>query len=78
MHFAGKVVVVLFVRFSLARKIFKAAHRLNAQKKIIWVGTDTWSGRTFDDDDIHEVVQGSITVQPLARKLAGFDEYFTG
>ncbi|KAJ8321080.1 hypothetical protein KUTeg_002667 [Tegillarca granosa] len=71
-------VVVEILRFSLAKRIFKATYRLNAQKKIIWVGTDSWSGRKFDDNNIHQVVEGSITVQPLARKLAGFDEYFTG
>ncbi|XP_021346802.1 metabotropic glutamate receptor 6-like [Mizuhopecten yessoensis] len=72
----GKVVVILITHYGLAKSLFQAVDRKSLGDKVRWIGVDAWAGRQFDET-IQQVVSGAIAVQPLARKLKGFDEYFT-
>ncbi|XP_060069322.1 metabotropic glutamate receptor 6-like isoform X2 [Ylistrum balloti] len=72
----GKVVVILITHYGLAKALFQAVDRKSLGGTVRWIGVDAWAGRQFDED-IQKVVGGAIAVQPLARKLEGFDEYFT-
>ncbi|XP_038077741.1 metabotropic glutamate receptor 3-like [Patiria miniata] len=71
------VVVVLFVDIELARKIFRAARRVGAQRRFIWIGSDGWGN--YGEAAIigfEEATVGAFTLSPLSRRLDDFDEYF--
>ncbi|XP_014681855.1 PREDICTED: metabotropic glutamate receptor 3-like [Priapulus caudatus] len=68
-------VVVAFVDMQQARRLMAAAHRVRAN--FTWIGSDGWSSRTSVVDGLESTVDGAITVQPLARTLPGFANYFT-
>ena len=70
-------VAILWADFPRARELFLAADRLN-KTDMLWVGSDGWSGRDLPVQDLSHVVRNAITLQPLARKLGGFDSYFAG
>lgn len=72
----GKVVVILITHYGLAKALFEAVDRKSLADTVHWIGVDAWAGRQFDES-IQKVVGGAIAVQPLARKLEGFDGYFT-
>ncbi|XP_033763622.1 metabotropic glutamate receptor 7-like isoform X2 [Pecten maximus] len=72
----GKVVVILITHYGLAKALFQAVDRKSLVDTVRWIGVDAWAGRQFDET-IQKVVGGAIAVQPLARKLEGFDDYFT-
>lgn len=41
-----------------------------------WIGSDGWSARTLVSDGNEAIVEGTLSVQPRANKVKGFDEYF--
>uniref|UniRef100_T1IJD5 G-protein coupled receptors family 3 profile domain-containing protein n=1 Tax=Strigamia maritima TaxID=126957 RepID=T1IJD5_STRMM len=70
-------VVVVFTDKRTAHNLMSAAKRLNVVGRFVWIGTDGWSGRASVTHDVEEVIEGAITVQPMAGIINGFDEYFT-
>ncbi|UYV82324.1 hypothetical protein LAZ67_21001715 [Cordylochernes scorpioides] len=46
-------------------------------RRFVWIGSDAWGGRSNVVHRLELVVEGAISVSPLVRPLAGFDEYFT-
>ncbi|KAI1309456.1 Metabotropic glutamate receptor 4 [Halotydeus destructor] len=54
-----------------------AAHRRNATRRFVWIGSDAWSGRESVASGHEEVVEGAITVSPLVREMKGFTDHFT-
>ena len=53
-----------------------AVKRLNQTRQFSWIGSDGWSARNLVSEGNEEVVEGTISVQPLANPVEGFDEYF--
>lgn len=53
-----------------------AAKRRNAFNRFVWIGSEAWGGRKYVVEGHEKVVEGAITVSPLLRPLAGFDEQF--
>ncbi|KAK2583346.1 hypothetical protein KPH14_009344 [Odynerus spinipes] len=79
-------VVILFAEKSTTLRVLEAAERLGVGTRFLWIGSDSWSNsnhRDFVDVDYSpkdqemSVLEGALVVQPLSRKLSGFDEYFT-
>ena len=43
-------VVVLFVHLEMAQNVFSAATRMNAQRRFIWIGSDSWAN--YDEEAV--------------------------
>lgn len=54
----------------------RAVRRCNATKKFSWIGSDGWSARSSVSDGNEDVVEGTLSVQPQANPVKGFEEYF--
>lgn len=54
----------------------KAVKRQNATDKFSWIGSDGWSARLLVSEGNEEVVEGTISVQPEAKSVHGFEEFF--
>lgn len=54
----------------------KAVKRQNATDKFLWIGSDGWSARSLVSEGNEEVVEGTISVQPEAKPVRGFNQYF--
>ncbi|KAI8488555.1 hypothetical protein Bbelb_335840 [Branchiostoma belcheri] len=72
----AKAVIVYLVERD-AKSFFAAVSRFNASGKFIWIGSDGWGGRQIPVAKQEWAVEGAITVQPRARVISKFDEYFT-
>ncbi|XP_070560422.1 metabotropic glutamate receptor 2-like isoform X2 [Ptychodera flava] len=54
-----------------------AVKTLNRSVHFVWVGSDGWSNRQLPAlGNKEDILEGAITVQPLAEPIEGFDEYF--
>ncbi|XP_072036969.1 metabotropic glutamate receptor 7-like [Amphiura filiformis] len=61
-----------------ASGIFSAASRIKgAAEHFVWICSDFWSGRQLATIGNEAVIEGAITVQPLAETIPEFDDYFT-
>lgn len=53
-----------------------AVVRAGATHAFGWVGSDGWSARALVSDGNEAAVEGTISVQPQANPVLGFQEYF--
>ncbi|XP_035698166.1 metabotropic glutamate receptor 3-like [Branchiostoma floridae] len=72
----AKAVIVYLVERD-AKSFFAAVSRFTLSGKFIWIGSDGWGGRQILVAKQEWAVEGAITVQPRARVISKFDEYFT-
>lgn len=54
----------------------RAVKRLNITNHFSWIGSDGWSARNLVSEGNEDVVEGTISVQPQANPVEGFDKYF--
>lgn len=57
-------------------ELMKAVRRCNATGTFSWIGSDGWSARSVVSDGNKAEVEGTLSVQPQAREVNGFKEYF--
>lgn len=58
--------------------VMRAIRRNNATGVFSWIGSDGWSARNLVSDGNEPEVEGTLSVQPQANKVIGFEEYFLG
>lgn len=56
----------------------RAVRRNNATGNFSWIGSDGWSARALVFEGNEDQVEGTLSVQPRANPVAGFEEYFLG
>ncbi|XP_059480181.1 metabotropic glutamate receptor 4 isoform X2 [Neocloeon triangulifer] len=54
----------------------RAVRRANATEIFSWIGSDGWSARNLVSDGNEMEVEGTLSVQPQANPVRGFEEYF--
>lgn len=54
----------------------QAVERNGATGKFMWIGSDGWSARALVSNGNEKEVEGTLSVQPMANAVKGFDEYF--
>jgi hypothetical protein len=54
----------------------RAVRRNNATGSFSWIGSDGWSARNLVSDGNEPEVEGTLSVQPQANPVQGFEEYF--
>ncbi|CAH1156098.1 unnamed protein product [Phaedon cochleariae] len=57
-------------------ELMKAVRRCNATGYFSWIGSDGWSARSLVSGGNEEQVEGTLSVQPQAKEVEGFKEYF--
>ncbi|XP_066941461.1 metabotropic glutamate receptor 3-like isoform X1 [Macrobrachium rosenbergii] len=67
-------VVVVFANRQIFSNLMRTVELAGLHSRFMWVGSDGWSSST--PEQMESVLEGAITVEPLARPLPGFDEYF--
>ncbi|XP_065200701.1 metabotropic glutamate receptor 3-like [Planococcus citri] len=68
--------VIVFASDQEVAGIMRAVKRLNITNRFSWIGSDGWSARDLVSDGNEEVVEGTISVQPQAKPVKGFSDYF--
>lgn len=68
--------MIVFASDEEVAGLMKAVKRQNATDKFSWIGSDGWSARILVSEGNEEVVEGTISVQPEAKSVYGFDEHF--
>lgn len=56
--------------------VMRAVRRCNATGAFSWIGSDGWSARGLVSDGNEAEVEGTLSVQPQANTVKGFEEYF--
>ena len=56
--------------------VMRAVRRNNATGAFSWIGSDGWSARNLVSDGNEAEVEGTLSVQPQANPVRGFEEYF--
>ncbi|XP_067211682.1 uncharacterized protein [Linepithema humile] len=56
--------------------VMRAVRRCNATGAFSWIGSDGWSARGLVSDGNEPEVEGTLSVQPQANPVKGFEEYF--
>jgi hypothetical protein len=56
--------------------VMAAVGRAGATDAFGWVGSDGWSARALVADGNEAAVEGTISVQPQANPVRGFQDYF--
>ncbi|XP_022917618.2 metabotropic glutamate receptor 2-like isoform X1 [Onthophagus taurus] len=56
--------------------VMRAVRRSNATGSFSWIGSDGWSARSLVSDGNEAEVEGTLSVQPQANSVGGFEEYF--
>ncbi|XP_015605289.1 metabotropic glutamate receptor 2 isoform X4 [Cephus cinctus] len=56
--------------------VMRAVRRCNATGAFSWIGSDGWSARGLVSDGNEPEVEGTLSVQPQANQVNGFEEYF--
>lgn len=54
----------------------RAVRRLNVTGAFSWIGSDGWSARGLVSNGNEPEVEGTLSVQPQANPVKGFEEYF--
>ncbi|XP_075237006.1 metabotropic glutamate receptor-like isoform X2 [Lycorma delicatula] len=54
----------------------RAVRRCNATGSFSWIGSDGWSARSLVFQGSELEVEGTLSVQPQANPVQGFDDYF--
>ncbi|KAM7311515.1 metabotropic glutamate receptor 6 [Ixodes scapularis] len=68
--------VIVFGSDQEVAGVMRAVRRNNATGHFSWIGSDGWSARAVVFEDHEAQVEGTLSVQPQARKVEGFDDYF--
>ncbi|KZC14082.1 Metabotropic glutamate receptor [Dufourea novaeangliae] len=56
--------------------VMRAVRRCNATGSFSWIGSDGWSARGLVSNGNEPEVEGTLSVQPQANPVRGFEEYF--
>ncbi|XP_043071385.1 metabotropic glutamate receptor 2 [Drosophila grimshawi] len=67
---------IIFGSDQEVRQVMRAVRRSNATGAFSWIGSDGWSARNLVSDDYEPEVEGTLSVQPQANPVRGFEEYF--
>ncbi|RWS29510.1 metabotropic glutamate receptor 8-like protein [Leptotrombidium deliense] len=70
--------VIIFGSDQEVAQVMRAVKRNNATGYFSWIGSDGWSARNLVSDGNELEVEGTISIQPKANPVPGFDEYFLG
>ncbi|KAI5744195.1 hypothetical protein M8J76_000032 [Diaphorina citri] len=68
--------VIVFGSDQEVAGMMRAVRRMNATGNFSWVGSDGWSARGLVSDGSEAEVEGTLSLQPQANPVRGFDEYF--
>ncbi|XP_037954164.1 metabotropic glutamate receptor 2 [Teleopsis dalmanni] len=67
---------IIFGSDQEVREVMRAVRRNNATGAFSWIGSDGWSARNLVSDGNEPEVEGTLSVQPQANPVRGFEEYF--
>ncbi|KNC33679.1 hypothetical protein FF38_08736, partial [Lucilia cuprina] len=67
---------IIFGSDQEVREVMRAVRRNNATGAFSWIGSDGWSARNLVSDGNEPEVEGTLSVQPQANPVKGFEEYF--
>lgn len=56
--------------------VMRAVRRRKATGVFSWIGSDGWSARGLVSNGNEPEVEGTLSVQPQANPVKGFEEYF--
>ncbi|ODN00905.1 Metabotropic glutamate receptor 8 [Orchesella cincta] len=74
---AGKAKgVIIYGSDQEVKELMRAVRKRNETGSFAWIGSDGWSARTLVSDGNEKEVEGTLSVQPKANAVKGFDEYF--
>ncbi|XP_077532106.1 mangetout isoform X2 [Haemaphysalis longicornis] len=68
--------VIVFGSDQEVAGVMRAVRRQNATGHFTWIGSDGWSARALVSEGNEPQVEGTLSVQPRAHPVAGFDRYF--
>ncbi|KAL1428247.1 hypothetical protein MTO96_002645 [Rhipicephalus appendiculatus] len=68
--------VIIFGSDQEVAGVMRAVSRNNATGHFAWIGSDGWSARELVSHGNEPQVEGTLSVQPTAGKVEGFDDYF--
>ncbi|XP_064643302.1 metabotropic glutamate receptor 3-like isoform X2 [Lineus longissimus] len=68
--------VIVFGSDQEVAQLMNAVRRNNATGQFVWIGSDGWGGRELVWKTREAQVEGAVTVQPLAKPVKAFDDYF--
>ncbi|XP_037076354.1 metabotropic glutamate receptor-like [Pollicipes pollicipes] len=68
--------VIVFGSDQEVAGVMRAVRRMNATGRFSWIGSDGWSARSLVSDGNEAEVEGTLSVQPQANPIRGFEEYF--
>ncbi|KAH8040012.1 hypothetical protein HPB51_009268 [Rhipicephalus microplus] len=68
--------VIIFGSDQEVAGVMRAVSRNNATGQFAWIGSDGWSARELVSHGNEPQVEGTLSVQPTAGKVEGFDDYF--
>ncbi|KAF8766897.1 Metabotropic glutamate receptor 6 like protein [Argiope bruennichi] len=68
--------VIIFASDQEVAGVMRAVRRSNCTGTFSWIGSDGWSARSLVFDGNEEQVEGTVSVQPKAHPVEGFDQYF--
>ncbi|XP_042231154.1 metabotropic glutamate receptor 6-like isoform X2 [Homarus americanus] len=70
--------VIIFGSDQEVAGVMRAVRRNNATGSFTWIGSDGWSARSLVSSGNEPEVEGTLSVQPQANPVRGFDRYFLG
>ncbi|KAK4315520.1 hypothetical protein Pmani_013263, partial [Petrolisthes manimaculis] len=68
--------VIVFGSDQEVAGVMRAVRRNNATGIFTWIGSDGWSARSLVSSGNEAEVEGTLSVQPQANPVKGFDTYF--
>lgn len=68
--------VIVYGSDQEVKELMRAVRKRNETGSFAWIGSDGWSARTLVSDGNEREVEGTLSVQPKANPVKGFDKYF--
>ncbi|KAJ8021489.1 Metabotropic glutamate receptor 3 [Holothuria leucospilota] len=68
-------VVILWTAESTIPLLLQAIKKSGEKNRFIFLGSDGWSGRRYSTEHNEKILEGAITVQPMADPIRDFDNY---
>ncbi|XP_045105154.1 metabotropic glutamate receptor 4-like [Portunus trituberculatus] len=68
--------VIIFGSDQEVAGLMRAVRRNNATGSFSWIGSDGWSARSLVSSGNEAEMEGTLSVQPQANPVRGFDDYF--
>ena len=68
--------VIIFGSDQEVAGFMRAVRRCNSTKTFNWIGSDGWSSRALVSDGNEPEIEGTLSVQPQAFPIVGFEDYF--